>query len=240
MASTLSEDSAHLPPWTVQWLGPLLRTPEQSPSSWGGLPRLRQPASGRPKVEESPPFNQQACGSVNIFLGARPQRQNRMREEGAARLGPPKTFDHFDFTGPLLQQGEHFLFVPVGGGAGGGGGVCKQLKQAMAQLEAVPQRARCIARGGQQLSRAMDMEHVYDYMASTLREASLRQEDGVAARVIRAESSHLVTKQNFFSFVPPAKRPWMEHIFVPAHQDRFNNTPFLPPRGAETSSGLFH
>ena len=155
------------------------------------------------------------------------------------QLGPPHTFDHFDYSGPLLKEGQHFLFVPVGG-AGGGGGVCKQLVAAMAQLDAVPERAKCIARSGQELSRAMGMERVYGYMASTLSEASARQQEGVARRVIRAENSHLVTKQNFFSFVPPAKRPWMENIFVPAHRDRFNNTPLLPPRGAETSSGLFH
>ena len=170
--------------------------------------------------------------------GSRPQRQTRVREPGL--LGPPRTFDHFDFSGPLLKQGQHFLFVPVGGAGGGGGGVCKQLIAAMSQLEAVPERAKCIARGGQELSRAMDMEHVYDYMASTLSEASVRQQEGVARQVIRAENSRLVTKQNFFSFVPPAKRPWMENIFVPAHQSRFNNTPLLPPHGDETSSGLFH
>ena len=170
--------------------------------------------------------------------GSRPQRQARIREPG--HLGPPRTFDHFDFSGPLLKEGQHFLFVPVGGAGGGGGGVCKQLIAAMSKLEALPERAKCIARGGQELSRAMGMEHVYDYMASTLGEASARQEEGVARKVIRAEKSHLVTKQNFFSFVPPAKRPWMENIFVPAHRDRFNNTPLLPPRGEETSSGLFH
>ena len=181
--------------------------------------------------------HQLACGSVNIFIGSRPQRPARGR--APEQLGPPRTFDHFDYSGPLLKEGQHFLFVPVGG-AGGGGGVCKQLVAAMAQLDAVPERAKCIARSGQELSRAMGMERVYGYMASTLSEASARQQEGVARRVIRAENSHLVTKQNFFSFVPPAKRPWMENIFVPAHRDRFNNTPLLPPRGAETSSGLFH
>lgn len=182
--------------------------------------------------------HQLACGSVNIFIGSRPQRQARIREP--EHLGPPRTFDHFDFSGPLLKEGQHFLFVPVGGAGGGGGGVCKQLVAAMSQLEAVPERAKCIARGGQELSRAMSMEHVYDYMASTLGEASARQQEGVARRVIREEKSHLVTKQNFFSFVPPAKRPWMENIFVTAHRGRFNSTPLLPPRGVETSSGLFH
>ena len=188
--------------------------------------------------------HQLACGSVNIFIGARPQWQQRLSAAAAAgELGPPRTFDHFDFSGPLLRQGQQFLFVPVGAGGGGGGGgagVCKQLQAAMSQLEAVPERAKCIARAGQELSRTMDMGGVYGYMAGALREASARQQEGVARRVVRAENSRLVTKQNFFSFVPPAKRPWMEHIFVPTHRDRFNNTPFLPPRGAETSSGLFH
>ena len=118
--------------------------------------------------------------------------------------------------------------------------MCKQLKAAISQLEEMPKRAECLARAGQELSRELNMDRVYEYMGSSLREASLRQQEGVARRVIRAERSHLVTKQNFFSFVPPAKRPWMQHIFVPAHRDRFNSTPFLEPRGPETSSGLFH
>lgn len=71
-------------------------------------------------------------------------------------------------------------------------------------------------------------------------QASARQQDDVVSRVVRAEQSRLVTKQNFFTFVPPAKRPWMENIFLPWHRSRFNATPLLPPHGAETASGLFH
>ena len=139
----------------------------------------------------------------------------------------------------MLKQGQQFLFVPVGAG-GGGAGVCKQLQTAMSQLEAVPERAKCIAEAGRELSRQLDMERGYAYMSAALGEASIRQEEGVARRVAQVERSHLVTKQNFFAFVPPAKRPWMEHIFVPAHRESFNSTPFLAPRGVETSSGLFH
>ena len=49
-----------------------------------------------------------------------------------------------------------------------------------------------------------------------------------------------MTKRNYFSFIPPAKRPWMEHIFLPWHRDRFNGTALLPPHAPETGSGLFH
>ena len=84
------------------------------------------------------------------------------------------------------------------------------------------------------------MERVYGYMAQVLTEASARQAEGVARSVVRAEASRLVTRQNYFSFIPPAKRPWMEHIFVPWYRQRFNETPMLPPHGAETASGLFH
>jgi hypothetical protein len=73
-----------------------------------------------------------------------------------------------------------------------------------------------------------------------LSEAAARQQPDVARRVIQAERSRLVTRLNFFSFIPPAKRPWMEHIFVPWHRARFNATPFVPPHGAEEASGLFH
>ena len=84
------------------------------------------------------------------------------------------------------------------------------------------------------------MERVYDYMSGVLSEAAARQQPDVARRVIQAERSRLVTRLNFFSFIPPAKRPWMEHIFVPWHRARFNATPFVPPHGAEEASGLFH
>ena len=84
------------------------------------------------------------------------------------------------------------------------------------------------------------MDRVYDYMAGVLSEASRRQQEDVARRVVAQERSRVVTKQNYFSFIPPAKRPWMEHIFVPWYRGRFNATPMLPPHGAETASGLFH
>ena len=84
------------------------------------------------------------------------------------------------------------------------------------------------------------MPRVYDYMASLLTGAALRQQAGVAKAAAKAERSRRVTKANFFAFVPPAKRPWMEHIFRQWHSDRFNATPLLPPRAEETASGLFH
>ena len=182
--------------------------------------------------------HQLACGSVNIFIGQRPPKQWAVKR-GLTEIAPPATFEHFDFSGPLLTPGEHFIHVPVGGGVSGGG-VCRQLQAALTQLEAMPERAQCVAAEGQRLSRELSMERVYDYMAGLLREASLRQQEDVARRVVAAEHSHKVTRHNYFSFIPPAKRPWMEHIFVPWYRDRFNETPMLPPHGAETASGLFH
>ena len=186
--------------------------------------------------------HQLACGSVNIFLGPRPPKQWAMRRQRLQQLSPPSTFEHFDFGGPLLTESEHFVHVPIGGanGGGGGGGVCRQLQSVLQRLEAEPDRAKCIAAEGQRLSRSLNMEVVYDYMAGILREASLRQQEDVAKRVIQAESSRKVTRQNYFSFVPPAKRPWMQHIFVPWHKQLFNETPLVPPHGPETASGLFH
>jgi hypothetical protein len=181
--------------------------------------------------------HQLACGSVNVFIGARPPRM-WTRQKGRSTISPPSSFEHFDFTGPLLTEGEHFVHVPVG--AGGGAGVCRQLEVALRQLESQPERAMCVAGEGQRLSRELSMDRVYDYMAGTLTAASGRQQEGLAARVVAAERSRHVTRQNYFSFIPPAKRPWMEHLFVPAHRARFNATPFLPPHGPETASGLFH
>lgn len=197
--------------------------------------------------------HQLACGSVNIFIGTRPSKawlaraatalarqQSRQRSStplSSSDLGPPSTFEHFDFSGPLLVEGEHYIYVPVGGG---NGGVCRALSAALEALERSPARAKCIASEGARLSRELSMERVYGYMAQVLTEASARQAEGVARSVVRAEASRLVTRQNYFSFIPPAKRPWMEHIFVPWYRQRFNETPMLPPHGAETASGLFH
>ena len=71
-------------------------------------------------------------------------------------------------------------------------------------------------------------------------QASLRQADGLARGVIAAEGSRRVTLENFFTFVPPAKRPWIEHVFRRYHSTEFNRTAVLPPRAAETGTGLFH
>lgn len=184
--------------------------------------------------------HQLACGSVNIFIGPRPPRMWQRNARRSQSLAPPSVFEHFDLTGPLLTEGAHFVHVPVGGGGGGGGGVCRQLQMVLTALEAQPERARCIAAEGERLSRKMSMERVYGYMAGVLTEASRRQQDGVASRVVAAERSRLVTRHNYFSFIPPAKRPWMEHLFVPAHRQAFNETPMMPPHGGETASGLFH
>eukprot|EP00965_Chrysotila_dentata_P158009 5220429-Pleurochrysis_carterae.AAC.1 len=77
-------------------------------------------------------------------------------------------------------------------------------------LERTPRRAECLARRGQSLASTLSMDTVYAYLAGVLTEASLRQRPGVARRAAVAEKSRLVTKQNFFTFIPPAKRPWIE------------------------------
>ena len=71
-------------------------------------------------------------------------------------------------------------------------------------------------------------------------QASLRQAVGLASGVIAAEGSRRVTVENFFTFVPPVKRPWIEHVFRRYHPAEFNRTAVLPPRAAETGTGLFH
>ena len=86
----------------------------------------------------------------------------------------------------------------------------------------------------------MSMDRVYDYMSGILSRASRRQQVDVAKRVVQAERSRIVTRQNFFSFIPLSKRPWMEHMFVPWHRGSFNETPLLPPLGTEEASGLFN
>ena len=175
------------------------------------------------------------------LLRASRARQQATSIANGLGLGPPATFEHFDFSGPLLTEGVHYVYVPVGSNGGSArGGVCRQLQATLAQLEQEPERAKCIAAEGERLSNELSMPRVYDYMAGVLTEASLRQQQGVAARVVKQERSRLVTRQNYFSFIPPAKRPWMEHIFVPWYRARFNDTPLLPPHGAETASGLFH
>ena len=176
--------------------------------------------------------HQLACGSVNIFIGRRPRHRAAFDTE---KLKPPISFEHYDFTGPLLQEGETYLFVPATAST-----VCERLQATITQLEQVPLRAECVARRGQELAASLSMPRVYTYLAEVLNEASRRQKPEVARRVVAKENSRLVTKANFFSFVPSAKRPWMEHVFVPWHANAFNATPLLPPRGEETASGLFH
>ena len=114
------------------------------------------------------------------------------------------------------------------------------LQAAIAQLDKMPRRTECLARRGRQLASVVGMESVYGYIAGILNEASLRQQPDVARQVVKAERSRLVTKHNYFSFIPPAKRPWMEHMFRHWHRDLFNETALLPPHSTETGSGLFH
>ena len=186
--------------------------------------------------------HQLACGSVNIFLSARAPKSARLAKmeldlDAAQGIEAPASFEHFDFTGPLVRPNQHFVHIQV---PAHGSGVCEQLEKVLDRLETQEERAKCVADEGQRLSYEMNMQHVYGYMAGVLTEASRRQQDDVADKVIRAERARQVTKENYFSFIPEAKRPWMEHIFVPWHKSRFEQTPLIPPRGPETSSGLFH
>jgi len=148
---------------------------------------------------------------------------------------PPHAFEHFDFSGPLLLEGETFLFVPATAS-----NVCERLQVALHGLEAAPERGACLAARGQQLAAELSLPRVYSYLAGVLNEASARQRPDVARKAAEKGGSRRVTKANFFSFVPPAKRPWMEQVFVPWHAAAFNATPLLPPHGGETASGLFH
>jgi len=184
--------------------------------------------------------HQLACGSVNIFLGRTPRRRpsGAAGAAGAAPSGgvqPPHAFEHFDFSGPLLLEGETFLFVPATAS-----NVCERLQVALHGLEAAPERGECLAARGQQLAAELSLPRVYSYLAGVLNEASARQRPDVARKAAEKGGSRRVTKANFFSFVPPAKRPWMEQVFVPWHAAAFNATPLLPPHGGETASGLFH
>ena len=52
--------------------------------------------------------HQLACGSVNIFIG---DRQRRGAPRRGRAIGPPRSFSHFDFSGPLLREGVHFMYV---------------------------------------------------------------------------------------------------------------------------------
>ena len=107
--------------------------------------------------------HQLACGSVNIFIGTRPPRpgshvrrrlarqQSRQRSStpsAPSDLGPPSTFEH-DFSGPLLVEGEHYIYVPVGGG---NGGVCRALSAALEALEE-PRHAPSALRPRERASR---------------------------------------------------------------------------------------
>ena len=187
--------------------------------------------------------HQLSCGSVNIFLGGRPKQ---LREVvggvgGGANLSAPTAFKHFDMSGPLLKEGEHFIYVPSSP-AEDGSTVCDRLAAALADLESDPKRLGCIARRGRALTRALTMDRVYEYTAAVLRAAARAQENGTARRVARVERSRRVTINNFFGFVPPEKRPWMEHLFVPWHRKSFergNGTFLMPPFGDETVDGLF-
>ncbi|KAL3906493.1 MAG: hypothetical protein SGPRY_010529 [Prymnesium sp.] len=50
--------------------------------------------------------HQLACGSVNIFIGERPPRKWQLARSVEQLVDAPSTFEHFDFSGPLLQAAQ--------------------------------------------------------------------------------------------------------------------------------------
>ena len=167
--------------------------------------------------------HQLSCGALNIYLTEvkSPERRDPRRE---AEVKPPLTaplFEHFDWWAPLLQPNVHYVHVPVRlqRGRRDGGEVCEALQAALAELEATPGRARCIAERGQQLARSLTMGRVREYFASILKGAAAVQRPDLAAKVLAAHAHpSAVTKRNLLKHVAPdTHRPWMEHIFYPMH-----------------------
>ena len=105
--------------------------------------------------------------------------------------------------------------------------VCAAVQAALAELDANPERARCIAKQGQQLARSLTMERVYAYMAGVLRRAAAAQQPEVVQRQMTAtrtgnkanvpHANNVVTKRNLLRHVSASTRPWIERIFLPAN-----------------------
>lgn len=157
--------------------------------------------------------HQLSCGSLNVYVTEErdPNRRDQRREaEVKAPLTPPG-FEHFDWWGPLLQAGVHYVHIHVRRHQRSD--LCHVLKTALAQLDADPDRARCIAERGRQLAKQLTMERVYEYMAGVLRGAAAIQRPEVSRR---QATDHVVTKRNFLRHVSESTRPWIERIFLPA------------------------
>ncbi len=95
------------------------------------------------------------------------------------------------------------------------GEVCTALKKALAELEATPGHAQCIAERGQRLARSLTMERVHEYVAGVVRGAAAVQKPDVVRRLAES-ASNVVTKRNLLRHVSESTRPWIEHRFLPS------------------------
>ena len=176
--------------------------------------------------------HQLSCGSLNVYVTEErePRRRDPRRE---AEFAPPLSapvFEHFDWWSPLLKAGVHYVHVHVRRRAGKDD-ICNAVAAALAEIDATPGRAQCIAQRGQQLARSLTMERVYAYMAGVVTRAAAAQQP----EVVRATASRgsVVTKRNLMRHVSASTRPWMEHIFLPWH-----NASRLAVARAETAEDM--
>ena len=169
--------------------------------------------------------HQLSCGSLNVYVTEEPlarRRDVRREAEVTPPLSPPK-FEHFDFWAPLLRAGEHYLHVTVRrdrrrGGRGAEDEVCTAVRAALAEVEATPGRAECIARRGQELARALSMERVLGYMAGVVRGAAAAETPELARKLVEPYGEERVlTKRNFLRHVSRSTLPWIEKLFLPWH-----------------------
>ena len=167
--------------------------------------------------------HQLSCGSLNVYITQEREMKRRdLRRE--AEFKEPLTapeFEHFDWWSPLLQAGVHYVHVHVKrGGRRNSDDVCIALKSALAQLEATPGKAQCIAERGQQLARSITMDRVKEYMAKVLVHASVAQKPEEIRKAAASASETVVTKRNLLRHASPSTRPWMEKVFLPWHTNR--------------------
>ncbi|KAL1512223.1 hypothetical protein AB1Y20_005486 [Prymnesium parvum] len=183
--------------------------------------------------------HQLSCGSLNVFVTEQKEadrRDVRREREVTDPLAPP-LFEHFDWWSPLLRAGVHYVHVSVKlqRGRRDGKEVCDALQRALAELDATPGRARCIAERGRELARSLTMERVYEYMSSVLRGAAAVQKREVTQRLRGASHRaelNVVTEANFLNYTSPSTRPWIERIFLPSHGVKVNGaTHTHAPRG---------
>ena len=158
--------------------------------------------------------HQLSCGSLNVYVTEeRDLRRRDFRRE--AEVQPPLTppaFEHFDWWAPLLRENVHYVHIHLKRSRRGE--LCNVIKEKLAELDAQPETARCIAERGAQLAKSLTMERVYRYMSGILRGAAHAQRPEVVRR--QALVDQIVTKRNILRHVSESTRPWIEAIFLPA------------------------